>query len=96
MTSQHQQQRIQQVLTSFGLPVTGDDWKFEDLYKALVGSIDNRGGARPKKAEPEIKVYETFTDYLQEHCQHRETVPIQNRDLSISYRCITCNHIEKE
>lgn len=97
MTSQHQQERVKHVLTSFGLPVTGEAWKFEDLYRALVGSIDNRGGARTKKEEVAgPKVYETFTDYLQEHCQHRVTAPIQNKDLSISYRCTTCNHIEKE
>jgi len=96
MTSQHQQQRVKHILTSFGLPVAGDGWKFDDLYRALVNSIDKRGGARSKKVEPEVKVYANYTEYLQAHCQHRVTVPIQNRDLSISYRCTTCNHVEKD
>lgn len=97
MTSQHQQARVKDVLTSFGLPITGEDWKFEDLYRKLMDSIDKRGGARFKAEEVEgPKVYETFTAYLQDHCQHRETVAIQNRDLSISYRCTACLHVEKE
>jgi len=96
MTSQNQQARVKHVLTSFGLPIVGDGWKFDDLYRALTNSIDKRGGARTKKVEPEVKVYATYTEYLQDHCQHPQCVPIQNKDLSISYRCTTCNKVEED